>query len=113
MSLYTVQDWRDYLIVRNIKDDPALPKGKLIDFKPKMIELDRNIGHKSVMSISEFFIDRDEPSDLVDQAIHDMEVIGDAAGTRRKTALKMKYGYNYVAIMNSSWHLHHPTYVIL
>ena len=41
-----------------------------------MIELDRNIGHNSVMSIREFFIDRDEPARLVDQVIHDMEVIG-------------------------------------
>ena len=31
-----------------------------------MIELDRKIGHKSVMSIRKFFIDRDAPSLLVD-----------------------------------------------
>ena len=43
-----------------------------------MIELDRKIGHKSVMSIRKFFIDRDAPSLLVDQAIHGMEGIGDA-----------------------------------
>ena len=29
------------------------------------------------MSIREFFMDRDEPSHIVDQAIHDMEIIGD------------------------------------
>ena len=43
-----------------------------------MIELDRKIGHKSVMSIHKWFIDRDEPAYLVDQAIYDMEGIGDA-----------------------------------
>ena len=40
--------------------------------------MDRKIGHKSVMSISKLFIDRYEPDYLVDQAIHDMEIIGDA-----------------------------------
>ena len=30
-----------------------------------------------------------------------------------KTALKMKYGYNDVAIMNSLWYLNQPTGVLL
>ena len=77
--MYTAQDWEKYVIVRKIKDDPVLPRGKSSDVKPKMIELDRNIGHNSVMSIREFFIDRDEPAHLVDQVIHDMEVIGDTS----------------------------------
>ena len=41
-----------------------------------MIELDRNIGHKSVMSIHKFFVDWDEPAHLIDQAVYDMEEIG-------------------------------------
>ena len=41
-----------------------------------MIELDRKIGNKSVMSICEWFIYRDELAHLVDQVIHDMEGIG-------------------------------------
>ena len=77
--MYTAQDWANYLIVRKRKDDPFLPRGKSSDVKPKMIELDRNIGHNSVMSIREFFIDRDEPAHLVDQVIHDMEGIGDTS----------------------------------
>ena len=44
-----------------------------------MIELDRKNGHNSVMSICEFFIDRDEPAHLVDQVIRGMEGIGDAS----------------------------------
>ena len=40
--------------------------------------MDRNIGHKSFMSIHKLFMDRDELANLVDQAIHDMEGIGDA-----------------------------------
>ena len=44
-----------------------------------MIELDRKIGHKSVMSICWFFIGRDDPAHLADQVIHDMEGIGDAS----------------------------------
>ena len=35
-----------------------------------------NGGHNSVVSIREFFIDRDEPAHLVNQVIHDMEGIG-------------------------------------
>ena len=31
------------------------------------------------MSICQFFIDREEPADLVDQVIHDTEGIGDAS----------------------------------
>ena len=38
-----------------------------------MIELDRNIGHKSVTSINEFFIDRDELYHQVYQYIHEMD----------------------------------------
>ena len=44
-----------------------------------MIELYRKIGNKSVMSICELFIDRDDLDHLLDQAIHDMKVIGDAS----------------------------------
>ena len=44
-----------------------------------MIELDRKIGHKSVMYIYKFFMDRDELAHLVDQAVHDMEIIGDTS----------------------------------
>ena len=65
------------MIVRNRKDEPVLPRGKSSDVKPKIIELDRKIGHNSFMSIRELFIDRDEPAHLVDQVIHDMEGIGD------------------------------------
>ena len=67
------------MIARKRKDDPSLPKGNSSDVKPKMVELDRKIGHKSVMSIHEFFIDRYEPAHIVDQVIHDMEVIGDTS----------------------------------
>ena len=59
------------------KDDPVIPRGKSSDVKPKIIELERKIGHKSVMYIRELFIDRYEPAHLVDQAIHDMEIIED------------------------------------
>ena len=41
--------------------------------------MDRKIGHKSVMFICQFFINRDEPDHLVDQAINDMEGITDAS----------------------------------
>ena len=44
-----------------------------------MDELDRNIGHQIVMYIREFSMDRDDPVQLVDQAIHDMELVGDAS----------------------------------
>ena len=67
------------LIARKRKDNPVLPKGKSSDVKPKMIQLDRTIGHKSVMSICEFSIDRDEPAHLVDQVINNMEGIRDAS----------------------------------
>ena len=77
--MYTAHDWGNYLIVRKINYDPVLQRGKSSDVKPKMIELDRNIGHNSVMSICEFFVDRDDPSHLVDQVIHVMEGIGDAS----------------------------------
>ena len=76
-SMYAAQDWANYLIMRKRKDDPVLPRSKSSDIKPKMIELESNIGNNSVMSIREFFIDRDEPTYLVDQVIHDMEGIGD------------------------------------
>ena len=65
--------------MRKKKDKPALPRGKSSDVKSKIIELDRKIGHKSVMSIHKFFIDRDETAHLLDQAIHDMEGIGYAS----------------------------------
>ena len=77
--LYTAHDWTNSLIVRKRKDDPVLPIVKSSDVKPKIIELETKIGHKSVMSIREFFIDIDETAHLVDQAIHDMELIGDAS----------------------------------
>ena len=67
------------MIARKRKDEPTLPRGKLSDVKPKMIELYRKIGNKSVMSICELFIDRDDLDHLLDQAIHDMKVIGDAS----------------------------------
>ena len=44
-----------------------------------MIELDRKISHKSVMSIRKLFMDKDEPDHLVDQVIHEMEGIGGAS----------------------------------
>ena len=59
------------------KDEPVLPRDKSSDVKPKMIELDRKIGHNSVMSIRKLFIDRDDPAHLVDQVIRDMEGIED------------------------------------
>ena len=77
--MYTAQDWENYFIVRNRKNDPVLPRGKSSDVKPKMIELYRNINHNSVMSIHEFFIDIDKPAHLEDQVIHDIEVIGDTS----------------------------------
>ena len=52
------------MIVRIIKDEHALPRGKSSGVKPKIIVLDRKIGHKNVMSICEFFVDRDEPAHL-------------------------------------------------
>ena len=76
-SMYTAQDWENYLVVRKKRDDPVLPRGKSSDFKPKMIEVDRNIGHNSAMSICEFFIDKNKTAHLVDQVIHDMKGIGD------------------------------------
>ena len=67
------------MIARKIKYHPVLPRGKSSDVKPKMIELDRKIGHNSVMSIRELFIDRDDPAHLVDQVIRDMDRIGDTS----------------------------------
>ena len=77
--MYTAQDWENYLIVRNRKDDTVLTRGNLNGVKPEMIELDRKISHNSGMSIIEFFIDRDERSHLVDQVIPDIEGIGDTS----------------------------------
>ena len=67
------------MILRKRKDDPVLPRGKSSYFKSKMISLESNICHNSVMSIRKFFIDRDEPAHLVYPSIHDMEVIGDTS----------------------------------
>ena len=67
------------MIVRRKKYDPDIPRGNSSDVKLKTIELDRKISHKSVMSIHEFFMDRDEPAHLVDRVIHYMEGIGDAS----------------------------------
>ena len=78
--MHTEQDWKNDLIARKRKDNPVLPKGKSSDVKPEMIELDRKIGHNSVMYIREFFIDRYDPAHLVDQMIHDMKGIGDTSG---------------------------------
>ena len=61
--------------MRRRKYKPDLPRGNSIDVKPNMIESDRNIVHKSVMSICELFMDRDEPAHLVYQRIHDIKVI--------------------------------------
>ena len=58
-------------------DDPVSPKSMSSDVKVKTIELDRKIGHNSVMSIREFLIDIYDPDHLLDQVIHDMENIGD------------------------------------
>ena len=52
--------------MRKINDDPVIPIGKSSGVKLTLIEFYRKIGHKSVMSIREFFIDRDEPAHLVD-----------------------------------------------
>ena len=62
--------------MRKKKYYPVLPRGNSSDVKPKMIELDRKIGHNSVMSIREFFIDRDDPAHLVYQVIHETEGLG-------------------------------------
>ena len=67
------------MITRKIKDEPVLPIGRSSDVKPRKKCLDRNIIHKSVMSIRELLIGRDELAHLVYQAIHDMEGIGDAS----------------------------------
>ena len=53
-----------------------MPRGKSSDVKPKIIELDKNIGHKIVMSISGLFIDIYEPAHIVDQEISDTEGTG-------------------------------------
>ena len=53
-----------------------MPRGKSSDVKPKIIELDKNIGHKIVMSISGLFIDIYEPAHIVCQEISDMEGTG-------------------------------------
>ena len=63
--------------MRRKKDDPALPRGNSSDVKPNIIEVDMKIGHKNVMAISSFFMDRDDPDHLLDQAIHYLERIGD------------------------------------
>ena len=55
-SLYTAQDWKNHLIVRSKKDDPALPRGDSSDVKPNIIDLDMKIGHKRGMAISRFFM---------------------------------------------------------
>ena len=78
-SIYTPQDWSNYFIVTKRKDVPIFPRDKSSDFKPKMIELDSKICHNSVMSILEFFIDRDEPAHLVYRVICDKEAIGDTS----------------------------------
>ena len=78
-STHTAQDWTNYLIARKRKEDPVLPIGKSSDFKPKMIESEMKIGHNSVMSIIEFFIDRYYTDHILDHLIHDMEGIGDTS----------------------------------
>ena len=54
------------------RDDPALPRHKSSNVKPKKVELERKIGHKIVMSIRKFSMHRDEMAHLVDQAVHGM-----------------------------------------
>ena len=44
-----------------------------------MVELDKKIGHKIFMSIPKLFMDRDELDHIVDQAISDMDGIGDVS----------------------------------
>ena len=83
--MYTAQDWKNCFIVIWIKDNPNLPRVKSIDIKPKITDFDRKIGHKSVMSIREFLVDRYEPVHLVDQVIRDMEVIGYASSEGANT----------------------------
>ena len=63
------------MILRKIKYDPDISRGNSSCVKPKNIELNRNIGHKSVMSICELSIDRDDPDHILYQVIHDKEVI--------------------------------------
>ena len=63
--------------MRRKKDDPTLPRGNSSDVKPNIIEVEMKIGHKRVMAISRFFMDRDDPDHLVDQMIYDMEGIRD------------------------------------
>ena len=60
-SMYTAHDWENYLIVMKRKDDHVIPVGKSSDVKPKIVELDRKIGHSGVMSICELLIYRYEP----------------------------------------------------
>ena len=57
------------MIVSKRRDEPDLPRGNSSDAKPKMIELDRKIGQKSVISQAQ----------LVDQAFHGKELIRDAS----------------------------------
>ena len=64
--------------MRRKKDYPALPRGNSSDVKPNIIEVDMKIGHKCVMAISSFFMDRDDLDHLVNQMIYDMEGIGDS-----------------------------------
>ena len=66
------------MIVSKRKYEPVLPRVKSSDVKPNIIESERKIGQKSVMSIHEFFIDRYDPAHLIDQEIHDMERIIEA-----------------------------------
>ena len=67
------------MVLRRRKDDPDLPRCNSSDVKLKMIELYRNIGHKSFTSIRKFFMDIDDQDHLVYQVIHDMEGIRDAS----------------------------------
>ena len=77
--MYTSQDWMNYLVFIKIRYYPDLPRVISNDVKPKMIELDRKIGWKSVICIHKLFIDKYEPAHLVYQSIHYMEVIGGAS----------------------------------
>ena len=83
------------MIVRSRKNVPDLPRGESSDVKPKMIELERKIGHNSVMSICEFFMDIDGPDHLVDQAIHDMKGIGDVSD-EGKNGMDKLFGVDFL-----------------
>ena len=64
--MYNAQYWTNYFIVRRINYDPDLTRGKSSDVKTKLVELDRKVGHKNVISIRKLSMDRGEMAHLVD-----------------------------------------------